>query len=285
MPSKLEIRQQFGQRNNFRGLLVCLQDICLLGLAFTIAAYWGHFWFVSLFIIWWVGCVQFAVGESLLHESSHGNLFKNPALNNAVGHFIAALIWTKLEDWREEHQVHHGYLLSPQDHLTKDYVDYQLHDGLHPFITWIFRPLIGIIGWEWIKSEWSGLFRNKQSLILYSLIVLFCWWTGNLLFFCCYWLLPLVWAYPAILYWSEITDHYLADTATRTNTSIFWNTLFHNGGYHWLHHEYPFIPWYLLPKAHRQLTPSNTTKVNGWWQMYQVMLHHYQQEVLPQKKG
>ncbi|MEO0648926.1 MAG: fatty acid desaturase, partial [Cyanobacteria bacterium J06650_10] len=53
---------------------------------------------------------------------------------------------------------------------------------------------------------------------------------------------------------------------------IIWNGLFHNGGYHWVHHQYPFIPGYLLKTADRDLTPTDADSVSGWWNMYQLIL-------------
>ncbi|MFK7798697.1 MAG: hypothetical protein AB8E82_14705, partial [Aureispira sp.] len=84
MLSKLQVQQQFKQRSNGRGLGVLLRDGLFLGLAWWLAAQWGHYMPIAILLIWFIGCVQFAMGESLLHEASHGNLFRTAWLNKAV---------------------------------------------------------------------------------------------------------------------------------------------------------------------------------------------------------
>lgn len=278
LQSKLEIRQKFARPSNWQGSIALGRDLFFLAGAWWLAAHYGQYWAVSVLLIWFIGMVQFAMGESLLHEASHHQLFKSKVLNSLVGNLIAWTIFTTLEEWRGEHQVHHGYLLSPNDHLTQDYVDYQLYEGIHPFVLWVLRPILGIIGLKWIKSEWSGLFRHKAVFFFYLSLIVICWLTNSLLFFFLYWLLPLIWVYASVLYWSEITDHYLSTAETRSNTSFFWNFMFHNGGYHWVHHEYPYIPHYLLKKADKALREeaNNRDRVSSWWGMYQVMLQAYQ---------
>ncbi|BDS11766.1 fatty acid desaturase family protein [Aureispira anguillae] len=277
MLSKIEIRQQFGQQSNWKGGLVVTRDLIFLGMALGIAYYWGQHWWLTILLIWFIGMIQFAMGESLLHEASHGNLFKTKKMNVWVGNLIAYAILTTLDEWRTEHQTHHGYLLSEQDHLTQDYIDYRLYKGIHPFITWILQPLLGWVGFHWLRSELGGLFKHKGVLLFYAILLVFCGLTNSFSFLFWYWIIPLIWAYSSILYWSEITDHYLAKAATRSNTSFFWNFMFHNGGYHWVHHEYPYIPWYLLKEADELLSPTDSPmdRTKGWWEMYQIMLEDY----------
>ena len=276
MPSATEVKKRYGACSNWRGVLAVLKDVSLLYLALWIAAHYGHYWFIALAMIWLIGMLQFAMGESLLHEASHDHLFKSKVLNNAVGNVIGYAIFTTLDTWKKEHQIHHKYLLSDQDHLYWDYQRYRLHQGLHPFILWVLRPLGGVVGWQWIQSELPSLFKHLPVFISYSVITLCCYVTHHLDSLLLYWFLPLIWVYPSILYWSEITDHYLARSTTRSNLSPIWNGMFHSGGYHWLHHQYPFVPWYLLQDAHQVLTPTNTDQVKSWWGMYQVLLSDYQ---------
>lgn len=277
MLSKLQVQQQFKRRSNWRGFLTLSRDLLFLGTAWYLAIQWGQSVVLSIILIGFIGMVQFALGESLLHEASHGNLFKTPWLNKLVGNLIAFSIFTTMQEWRQEHSTHHGQLLSEQDHLTHDYQTYQLKEGIPPFQLWILRPLLGFVGWQWLKSEGLGLFKHVGVFVFYSVVVALAAYQHLLVFFLLYWLLPLIWVYSSVLYWSEITDHHLATSETRTNTSFFWNFMFHNGGYHWVHHEYPFIPWYLLPLANKQLAPIEVDQVTGWWDMYQVLVKDYQQ--------
>ncbi|MEM9089461.1 MAG: fatty acid desaturase [Cyanobacteria bacterium P01_F01_bin.53] len=277
MPSSLDVKKQYGLRSNWRGGLALGRDVLLLAIALFVAMNYSSNVLIAIGIIWFIGMLQFAMGESLLHEASHGNLFASVWLNSLVGNVIGFAIFTTMDAWRKEHSVHHGHLLSAEDHLSTDYVNYRLYKGYHPFVIWVAQPVLGWVGWQWAVSEVPALFKHWGVFVFYSLLGLFCYFTNTLTVLFIYWLLPLVWAYSSILYWSEITDHYLAKSETRSNLSLFWNVMFHNGGYHWVHHQYPFIPWYLLPKADEALTPATTDSVGGWWEMYQVMVADYRQ--------
>lgn len=278
MPSATEVKKRYGTCSNGRGFLVVLKDLSILGIALWVAISYGHYWPISVAIIWCIGIIQFAMGESLLHEASHGHLFRNKTLNALVGNVIGYSIFTTLAAWRTEHMIHHKSLLSDQDHLYWDYQSYRLHQNLHPFIIWVLRPMGGIVGVQWMRSEIPGLFKHGPVFVFYGAIALCCYITHHLDTLFLYWFLPLVWVYSSILYWSEITDHYLASSDTRSNLSPIWNGLFHNGGYHWLHHQYPFVPWYRLKEAHQDLTPAHADQVPNWWGMYQVLLADYQSQ-------
>jgi len=275
MLSPFEVKQHYGLRSNWRGLLAVVRDLALLVIALFIAMHYSHNVVMAIGLIWFVGMLQFAMGESLLHEASHGNLFASKWLNRIVGNVIGFSIFTTLEAWRKEHSVHHQALLSAEDHLTTDYINYGLYKGHHPFWVWILKPLLGVIGGQWVVSEMPSFFKHGGVFVFYSVLSLFCYLTQTLPILFLYWLLPLMWVYPSILYWSEITDHYLAESETRSNLSTVWNVMFHNGGYHWLHHQYPFIPWYLLKRADKALTSVRVASVNSWWEMYRVLLADY----------
>ena len=275
MASKIVVQKRYKKRSDWRGLLAVSRDVSFLFGAWYVAVWWGHYPWVAFVTVLWVGVLQFAMGESLLHEASHNNLFRRRWLNKVVGQIIAHAILTTLSTWRSEHRTHHGKLLTEADHLTHDYRAYELGVGVHPFVLWIWRPFSGWVGLQWLRSEGPGLWKHIGVFIFYALVLAVVAYLGVLYYFLLYWVLPLVWIYPAILYWSEITDHYGAEQHSRSNTSFIWNFLFHNGGYHWVHHEYPFIPWYLLPAANEALAPQNADHVQGWWAMYQVLCADY----------
>lgn len=272
--SKIEIRKQFGKSSNWQGFLAVAQDFIFLSMSFYLAYHYGHHPLVALLLIGFIGMIQFAIFESLVHEASHGNLFASKKLNNVFGNLFCYLSFTSLDEWANEHRYHHGFLFQEQDHIVQDYKTYQLDKGHHPFYIWFLRPLLGIVGYNWLQSELSGL-KNPFVLICNLFLLAIGWGTGTLTFILIFWYLPLIWIHTSVLYWSEITDHYLAKSGTRSNLGFFWNFFYHNGGYHWIHHEYPYIPFYLLPQAHRIFIDKDADSVPSSWQMYQLMLSDY----------
>ena len=68
--------QDFVERSNLKGFVALFLD---WGAIFAIIAtsVWLDNRIVYLMSIWAIGSFQFAIGESLLHEASHHNLFKN----------------------------------------------------------------------------------------------------------------------------------------------------------------------------------------------------------------
>ena len=58
------------------------------------------------------------------------------------------------------------------------------------------------------------------------------------------------------------------------------NFFHHNAGYHYIHHEYPTIPWYNLPKAHKALCPPEADISYGFFDTYRQMKNPITQKVL-----
>lgn len=273
------VKARYFQRSNLRGFLVLARDVIFLCALLALAVNYGMAWWFSLPLIWAIGAVQFAMGEALLHEASHYNLFKTRALNVIVGNLIAYAIFTTLKEWRSEHVHHHSHLLSASDHVITDYESYRLKDGIHPLVLWLVRPLFGIVGVKWIVQLMLPGLRHVEVWLFHGALIMLAWALGSLELLLWFWFLPLVWAFSSFLYWSEVTDHHLADRQSehhsRTNRSLPWNFLFHNGGYHWVHHQFAYIPWYLLPQADSELAPADVPGVAGWWGMYKVMARDY----------
>jgi fatty acid desaturase len=111
---------QFIDRSDLKGLLALAKD---WGAIFLIAifSYWVNNLFVSLLAIWFIGCFQVAIGESLLHEASHYNLFKTRSWNDRLRFLYALPFFLTLDEYRIQHANHHKYLMTEKDILLEEY--------------------------------------------------------------------------------------------------------------------------------------------------------------------
>ena len=232
-----------------------------------LASKWFGLWWVTVVCLLGIGVMQFALGEALLHEASHYNLFRQPRWNRWMGVFYALPFFTTVEDWRKEHMLHHTRFGTPDDHIVEFYARQGLTQG-SPRIGWVCfgKPLSGLVMIEHLRgladlNSPRGWFQIGAFWIP---VVTFCCFVhaGSLLAF--YWLLPLLTVYTTLLHWSEIADHYRTRSGTRSRIGWLHNWLWHNNGYHAVHHRFPSIPFYQLSTAHRSLQAGCPDISRGW---------------------
>ena len=90
-----------------------------------------------------------------------------------------------------------------------------------------------------------------------------------------YWLIPYMFVFSTLNYWSEVGDHFrVSGATTRSDLNWFVNTFVsHNIGYHALHHKYSSIPWFHLPAAYRAHKAEITEQVSrGYWETFAQIL-------------
>ena len=112
--SREEIRELMTP-SDLRGFLSLATTWGLITLAFA-ALLWVPIrplaWGLSVVLL---GGRQLAL-SILMHECSHGSLFRTRALNEHVGKWlIAAPVWQRLGDYRKHHLMHHAHTSLPGD--------------------------------------------------------------------------------------------------------------------------------------------------------------------------
>ncbi|HXT71389.1 MAG TPA: fatty acid desaturase [Vicinamibacterales bacterium] len=253
---------------NFRSVAALSRDYLLI-LAAILIATWSRVWWVTLPCLIWIGLMQFAIGEALLHEASHFNLFRRSRRwNDWCGALCALPFLTTLRDWRAEHLQHHRLFATADDHIVLDYTVHQLKRPSPPVgWVWFGKPLLGLT----VLHHLSGLLEINtvrgwlQIAAFWAPIVAICWVTGALFELALYWFVPQLAVFATLLHWSEIADHYRTRSGSRSRIGRFHNWVFHNNGYHAVHHRFPAIPFHGLPAAHGEtsLDPADVTR--GWW--------------------
>jgi len=181
------------------------------------------------------------------HDAMHGTVLpKHKKVNRFVGS-LAVKLYALFSYSRllEKHWVHHRNPASEEDP--------DFHDGENQnFIRWYFHFMNGYV----TRNQLIGMAVafNFLNLVLGVPIV-------NLLLF---WVFPSLLSTVQLFYFGTYLPHresgegYSDRHRARSNEfSVAWSflTCFHFG-YHWEHHEYPYVPWWRLPATRRQAMPS-----------------------------
>ena len=265
-----EFPQEFVQRNSLRGTLALIRNWGVIFSAIGISL-WADNIFVYLISVWIIGMFQYSIGEVLLHEASHYNLFKNKKLNDVLEAFYSVPFFVTISQYRKYHTAHHYKMNSEEDHIVEDYEIHGLNKkDKNMFWMWFIKPILGYGGYFYIRHviELNPLQSAAKMLAFWVPITIIFAYFGRLDILLFYWFVPFLWSFSSFLYWSEISEHYNTKSGTRSDLGFWKNLIFHNAGYHYVHHNYPTIPWYLLPKAHKALCPNQEDVVHGFIDTY-----------------
>ena len=251
------------QKGGYRPALFIAWNWLLVLLAVALCEYLQNGW-LYIPAVWLIGSRMLALAEVFGHDSVHYNLFKRRSLNRSLDFLWFLPVFETWESYREEHGRHHSDLLTPRDPAWQDYKRWGLWDKGSSkkklFWIWFIRPFLCFDSLYMLKSILSGLWKDslyrRKILAFWCPVIIAAAALGGLhgfeiLFL--YWIVPLFWAYPALIFWSEIGEHYGAQGGMTRNTFGFLEWLLispHNDRFHYVHHAYPGIPWYKMKKAY-----------------------------------
>lgn len=181
------------------------------------------------------------------HDAMHGTAFhKNKKINKKIG--MISVILYAMFSYKKLFTKHHQHHKKPG---TQDDPDF--HDGIHKGLwRWYIHFLFTYLTWLQFLAM-AIIFNGLHHLLNIPI--------PNLLLF---WILPSVLSTLQLFYFGtflphrELKDKFKDDHRTRSNDyNIFFSfiTCYHFG-YHWEHHQYPYLPWWKLPKVRKQLVNS-----------------------------
>lgn len=221
-----------------------------LFIAITIIGVWGlSLWLLLTFDVTRPNSVLIPVGilcQTFLytglfitaHDAMHGSVCPiHPRINNAIGaiavRLYALFSYPKL---LEKHWTHHR---TPASAADPDF-----HDGEHSgCLAWYLRFMREYLSW-WQIIGMAVVFQIMEYVLMVPTI--------NLILF---WVSPALLSTLQLFYFGTYQPHRLPEGGydnphrARSNAySILWSfiTCYHFG-YHWEHHEYPYLPWWRLP--------------------------------------
>ena len=244
--------KSFIERNTFIGLWAVFRDWLFIFGCIAISLNLNH-WLAWIVSVWAIGLIQFSLAEAILHEASHYNLFRSRRLHHYLQFLYAWPFLQTMNDYKEEHLRHHKHLMTKKDQTAEDYKIYGLANKKpNIFFIWFIKPFTFFPTIHYLCNGNAALDRKNwmQLILFWAPLIFTCLIFGQIHNLFMYWIVPLLWVYPIFNYWSEIEEHYNTRNGSRSNIGKLLNFLTHNEGYHSVHHRYPTIPFYNLPKAH-----------------------------------
>jgi fatty acid desaturase len=234
------------------------------------------------------------IAAYLVHECAHNTIFKNRQYNTKLGaalNWLTGACYERFEDIRHKHNRHHT------DRADVVAFDYRPRLKRHPIILkliqaleWAYIPAVELmmhllsIALPFIQPQ-----RNHKRL---RVIVILLVRSG--IFYALYLISPLALLWYAFAYMLFLTVIHFMDvhqhsyeiietldkprgTETRLHDRDYeqlhtysnlisshysWLNLFTlNFGYHNAHHERPTIPWYQLPRMHKELFNNDDSQM------------------------
>lgn len=199
------------------------------------------------------------------HEAIHGLIFGDRKINRAIGHITSFLYaFLSYKALTKNHRLHHRYPASAQD---PDF------DASNNFLLWYFNFMK-----EYQRGGQAGISVLGMAIVFGFLIGL----QISLLNILLFWVTPIIFSSLQLFTFGIFLPHrqdkkdcnipqtwqyHRSQTQTKKksspsprdhhqaktiNYSVFLSfiTCYHFG-YHWEHHQHPYLPWYKLPLAHQ----------------------------------
>jgi len=203
-----------------------------------------------------MACTFAAIGV-LLHDGAHGLLFPSTRVNRWLSRALATTLGIAFTQFRYAHLFHHRYSMTDRDRDRYFYVR-----------NLFFAIMFG--GRALYESTVAGLrTATRREVMVYcaELAAVLAWfggWAGLLYWQGWLWEAVLVFVIPFLLfpplliarlllehYDCSFDDEYTMTRTIHTNPITRW--LWSNVNFHTIHHFWPQIPWYHLPRAHAAL--------------------------------
>jgi fatty acid desaturase len=214
----------------------------------------------------------------LMHEASHRSLFRNRAVNDWAGNWLAAYpVWSDWRPYRPYHLSHHARTGSDKDPDIGLVRPFPITPGSLRRKVW--RDLSGQTGLKFARGAWSRTFarysadpaarRATQGVVITNLVLL-----GILAAFgrpelYLLWVVAWLTTNTLVTRIRAIAEHALTPDPThtlgntRTTLASWWERLFlapNRVNYHLEHHLLMTVPHYNLPRMHQMLRERGVLK-------------------------
>lgn len=251
--------KQFYTPSDWYGVYVVSIELAILAtLAYLVQS--GE-WYVFPIVVLFFGRSQWALTDNVGHYAAHGTLFKTKKLNRALDFIYFLPMFITFKEWKETHFTHHRELGSENDPERHNFNRWKLYTNSfwNCFLLVPFRDFLR-------NSNYIGRIGRDKKLVLFWVAVLVCvllfsWWK-----ILAAWIISFFISRPYWAFLSEISEHWLVKQnhsrwMQGSRILVGWFAWFkpYGDSMHWMHHEYPAVPGYLLPLAFRVLSASEET--------------------------
>lgn len=277
-PEYMAAAKRFSEVQSLRTSIAIARQWVVIGLAFAAAIYTGNvFVYVLAFIV--IASRQQALA-SLMHEASHRRLYKNPAVNNFVSNLFCALpIGLSVSRYGDEHSDHHR---APNTDLDPYWVTFQADPEnwswpktrrglISVFVKdfFGFNTMISgrqIASWTPFSNHFSTekhpiplpMMERIQLYILYPAAAIAITLVHGWFYFLVLWMLPMLSLTPVFVRIRAISEHSALKVASGTDATRHVDASLlerlcvcsFNINYHLVHHLFPYVTYYNLPKMH-----------------------------------
>ena len=269
----VEERRELHQTIAWRSWLSFATNWALVAAAFAVVAYAPNplSILVALFVI---GARQLGCAI-LMHEASHRSLFRNHALNDWAGNWLAAYpVWLDLVPYRAYHLRHHTKTWTAEDPDIGLAMPFPV--SKRSMARKIWRDLSGQTGWKRaratlrrdlgrsrgkVKREDSGVPALRGVVITNGILFGLCALAGHPALYLL-WVAAWLTTFSLVMRIRSIAEHAMIDDPadplrnTRTTIASWWERLLlapNRVNFHLEHHLLMAVPHYKLPRMHRVL--------------------------------
>lgn len=177
------------------------------------------------------------------HDSMHGTIAPGyTRINKWLGTIAVRLYaFFSYKNLLKSHRLHHKYPASAEDP--------DFYGEASGFWRWYFRFLLNYISWQQLLGM-AVIFNLLQHLAGVPIL--------NLILF---WVVPALLSTVQLFYFGTYLPHkmrpqgYPDQHRCVTNDYPLWLSFIscYHFGYHWEHHEYPWMAWWRLPRARKSV--------------------------------
>jgi fatty acid desaturase len=277
-PAYMAAAKRFSEVESWRTSLAIARQWAIIGTAFAAAIYTGNvFVYAAAFVV--IASRQQALA-SLMHEASHRRLYKNPAVNHFVSNLFCALpIALSVSRYGDEHADHHK---APNTDADPYWVTFQANPTnwswpktKRGLLSVLVRDFFGlntmisgreVASWTPFANHFSTekhpiplpMMERLQLYVLYPAVAVALTLTGGWFTFLVLWLLPMLTLTPVFVRIRAISEHSALKVANGTDATrhvdAHWLEYLcicsFNINYHLVHHLFPYVTYYNLPKMH-----------------------------------
>ncbi|WP_020656406.1 fatty acid desaturase [Massilia niastensis] len=231
-------------------------------------------------MIWWGAWYM-----SLQHELIHGHPTPWPAVNRLFG-YLPLAVWYPYQLYRDSHLRHHvdAHLTMPALDTESCYVSPAAWAGMNrPLraLLWLNktfwgRLLVGpaiAIGGTWreaIRQPLRGDWRQAPMWLRHlAMLGAMLWWVDAAFGVpALYYLLAISYPAQSLAMIRSYYEHRPADDHKQrivlNEAGPVFRLLFLNNNYHLVHHDFPSLPWYLLPRVYHARRAGYIARSGGF---------------------